>query len=133
MSAYVLLGLCLVFAVMGYRKGGRKGYLFVAAFAALMVLAPLAQPVLRHIAFWRAERVASEFMQEMQKTERLDAEVNKAIYEIYKREGITVAPISRIFFKHTFTLRLDLLLLAFGLWYLQSTERPKPAATNEST
>ena len=126
-SAYVLLALCLIFAVMGYRKSARKGYLFIAAFAALMLFGNLAQPLFRHVAVWQANRAAPEFMQEMQKTERLDAEINKAIFDIYKREGITAPPRSYVLgVTQAFSLRLDLLLLAFGLWYLQSTERPKP-------
>jgi len=132
-SAFILQALCLLFAVMAYRKSVRKGYLLIVAFLALYFLLPLAQPLQRKMAILYMEHHADAFAQKMAEAKRVDAEINKAIGEIYKREGITVLPAGFVIGKQSLNLRLDLLLLAFGLWSLQASERPKHKATDGGT
>ena len=128
-SAFVLQALCLLFAVMGYRKSVRKGYLLIVAFLALYFLVPLTQPLQRRMTRLYMERNAVTVAQRMQEAQSVDAEISKAIGDIYKREGITVLPTGFVIAQKSLSLRLDLLLLAFGLWSLQASERPKPKAT----
>jgi len=127
-SAFVLQALCLLFAVMGYRKSARKGYLLIAAFVAFFYfLVPYTQPLLRRMSEQRADRNFPEFAQKMKEDERIAAEIDKAILGVYEREGITVVPDHFGFVvRNDILFRIDLLLLAFGLWSLQSSERPKP-------
>lgn len=125
-TTFILQALCLIFAVMGYRKSVRKGYLFIVAFLVLYFLLPLAQPLQRKMTTLYMERNAVAFAQKMRETRKVDAEINKIVGEIYKREGITALPTGVIVMQKSFSLRLDLLLLAFGLWSLQASERPKP-------
>jgi len=130
-SSFVLQILCFVFALMGYRKSARKGYLLIATFIAFFYfLVPYTQPLLRQLNDRRMEHKYPVFVQKMQEDERIAAEIDKAIFEVYEREGITVAPAAVVIGERKLLLRLDLLLLAFGLWSLQASERPKHKVTD---
>ena len=114
---------------MGYRKSARKGYLLIMAFVAFFYfLVPFTSPLLRRMTDRQVERNFPEFVQKMEEDKRFAAEIDKAILEVYEREGITVTEnvFSRVVVNNNILLRLDLLLLAFGLWSLQASERPKP-------
>ena len=127
-SALFLQALGLVCALMGFRKSARKGYLVIAAFFALALLAPLVEPSWRRMHLRLMETSAPQLVRDMRENEKLNAEINKAVFEVYEREGITTTP------KYGYSIqfinfRFDLLLLVIGLWWLQAgeTTKVKPA------